>query len=560
MIQLQGDTLPAEVQGAVVPAIWGDLVLDVPSTPVQVPWTAALADNCGAAETGGTLRISAPDIQSLLDSLTPRLPVVAAIDEEWVLVTSFLTNPVRMLVSRAYGGTVAAAHAKGATVTFLETRELHIFAWCPPGLRYPADAVVQLRIDNVAQVPPATIRLQDTRLVPGERFLTVEFDDSRTFGAITKAPSRGTTTQAATVTPTQPPPVAQPAPPPPQNLILRMGLAKGASPPSSSLHHDVFVPLPARSIAAPLASSPPPPTIPPPLPETPTAGGSSFRATGTTVGRLTADIKGLLDTPAGRYSGTGALPLTEPATITAARLEVLYGETAREASSWATTRAAHAALGITWRLLDYGEDFESFRQKTGFCGAGDLWLDDDGLWRYTMMDPNAAPVASLTEREIIEEPGLGFLPPSATRLEVAWGAGLQAGAFTLDSDTMIDRYDVIADKKLALPYLAEARGAQKIARRWHRRWDRPHATVTLAVSPGMAALTRTDKVYVATNLLSRYGTRRVPWEIRGTTDRGDQRTLVLVEGDATTLDLPCTFALGGGAHLVGLPLTFFVGS
>lgn len=554
MIRLEGDTLPAEAQGAIVPVIWGDLVLDVPSTPVQVPWTAALADNCGADETASTLRISASDIQTLVDTLTLRLPLVAAIDDEWVLVTSFLTAPVRMIVTRAYGGTVAAAHAKGATVTFLETRELHIFAWCPPGLRYPNDAVVQLRIDNVAQTPPSTIRLQDDRIVEGERFLTVEFDESRTFGAITKAPTRGTTAQGARVQPTAPPPVAQPALPPPQTHILRQGPAPAAG----SLQPNILVKWAAPAPGP--AGSPPPPTMPAPLPETPALGSSAFRATGTTVGRLTADIKGLLDTPAGRYSGTGGARLTEPATITAARLEILYGETTRHAATWATTRAKHAALGITWRLLDYGEDFETFRQKTGFNGAADLWLDDDGQWRYTMMDPNAAPVASLTERELIEEPGLGFLPPSATRLEVAWGAGLQTGAFTLENAAMIDRYDVITDRKLDLPYLTSARGAQTIARRWHRRWDRPHATVTLAVSPGMAALTRTDKVYIATNLLSRYGTRRVPWEIRGTTDRGDQRKLVLVEGDAVTLDLPCTFALGGSAQVVGLPLSFSVGS
>src|SRR5262252_1150039 len=175
MIQLEGDSLPPESRGAIVPVIWGDLVLDVPSTPTQIPFTAQLADNCGATVGDTLLKISASDIAELVRRLTPRLPVVAAIDQEWVLVTAFLTGAVvQMSVSRHYGGTTAVEHAKGATVTFLETRELHIFAWNPPGLRYPSDAVAQLRIDNVAQTPPSTIRVQDDRLVAGERFLTVE--------------------------------------------------------------------------------------------------------------------------------------------------------------------------------------------------------------------------------------------------------------------------------------------------------------------------------------------------------------------------------------------------
>jgi hypothetical protein len=276
------------------------------------------------------------------------------------------------------------------------------------------------------------------------------------------------------------------------------------------------------------------------------------------TGRVTADLKGLIDTPAGRYSGTPEGPLTEPVPITRARLEFLFGETALHLPSWTTTRAAQAAMGITWRLIDRGEDPEPFRANSGYCGLADLWLDDRGLWRYTIQDQNAAAVATLTAREVVGEIALGFLAPSATRLVVSWGSGLQAGVFTLDSPDMIDRYDVITDRSLDLLYVATEAAARKVARRWQRRWDRPKGTGSVAVVPSMAALTRTDKVMIDTALLSLYGTRRVPWEIRGTTDRGDQRVLVVVEGDGTTLDLQGTFAVQQGGLQFGLPGIFAI--
>lgn len=551
MIQIEGDSLPPESRGAVIPCIWGDAVLEVPSTPTQIPFTAQLADNCGAHETDVLLKISAADIAETVRRLTPRLPVVAAIEQEWVRVNAFVTSPgmVQMSVSRHFGGTIAAEHKKGSTVTFLETRELHIFCWNPPGLRYPDDAVLQLRIDNVAQTPPSTIRIQDDRLVVGERFLTVEFDESRTFGAITPAPVRSTT--VTSITQAAPPSFGARALPAPSNILRESTTSTGVGQ-LAGLQTIELAPQPVRP--------PPPPPLPMPLPRTSAVGTSGFSATGITVGRLTADIKGLLDTPAGRYSGTGSAPLLEPAPITAARLEVLYGETALDPASFAETRAKHAEWGLRWRILDYGEDFETFRTQTGFCGFADLWLDDTGIWHYTVQDANRAVVTTLTPREIIGEPALAFIAPSATQLQTAWGAGLQRGTFMIPAegvvDDMIARYGIITDRKLSLPYVADERAARTLTLRWKRRWDRPHASASIAVAPGLAALTRTDKVYVDTALLALYGTRRVPWEIRATTDRGDQRKLVLVEGDAASVDLALTFAISGIATTYGLPLTF----
>jgi hypothetical protein len=246
------------------------------------------------------------------------------------------------------------------------------------------------------------------------------------------------------------------------------------------------------------------------------------------------DLRGLVDTPTGYYTGTPNAVLDAPAAITACLLESTYGESQRHAPTWATTRAHQQTLNLRWQVVWRGESFETFRERAGFNGLADLWLDEDGVWRYTMHH-TAAPMATLTPREIVGEVAVGFLAPSATHLVVTWGEGLTRGTFTLETPTMMARYGRIQDRALGLPWIASETIARTVAAQWLPKWDRDRWTATVAVAPSLAALTRTDRVLIDTPILNPYG---LVWEIRGTTDRGDQRVLTLIEGDATGEMLP----------------------
>jgi hypothetical protein len=535
--RLEGERLPQETQGVILPEYYGDIHKDIPGYPLQVGYAALLANNCGADLDDTTLLLSGPDLDTIQEALI--LPVIAQIDQEWVKVNEFLADPWRIVVERGYSLTVPAIHAKGASVVFIESRPVYAFASSPPGCRYPDDAAVQLRSNEVAQTPPATIRLQDTRWVAGgqARWVTVEFDLTRMFGGV-------------------------PAPPAAQTIVIDQPLVGGGYSPrrlwsaQASRTGDLRIGgmggttggaaggfggsggLFSGSSGFRGVSRIAPPAAPPPaVPTAPTARATSgpIRIFSSPLGRVTMDLKGLIDTPAGRYTGTPSAPLLEPAPIVQCLLETTFGETRRHIPTWTATRALQAALtmgGLTWRVAWRGMDFETFRTTAGYCGLADLWLDDDGRWRYTGRNRLAEPVATLTPREILGDVAVGFIPPSATKLAVTWGAGLQAGSFTRDSPDMLPRYGVITDRTLDLPWVSRGPAARAVAREWGRQWDRDRWIATVAVAPSLAALTRTDRVLLDTFLLDLYGPQRVPWEIRGTTDRGDQRILTLVECDA----------------------------
>src|SRR4029450_6787089 len=123
------------------------------------------------------------------EALGPTLPVIAQIDGEWVTVTEFQESPWRLLVTRGVNGTTSATHTKGAELHFVESRPIYVFASAPPGCRYPDNAVVQVRLNGVAQTPPAIVRLQDDRRVAGARFVTLEFDLTRGFGGAAAPPA-----------------------------------------------------------------------------------------------------------------------------------------------------------------------------------------------------------------------------------------------------------------------------------------------------------------------------------------------------------------------------------
>lgn len=513
--RLEGDHLPSASRGQILPYGFGDQLLDVPGIPLQESLAAQLADNCGIDDSTLSIKLSGPDVATLIETLTPLLPVIAQIDQEWVRVTGFLTGPVRAtLDARGYDATDPATHQKGATIYFLESRTLYAFLASPPGCRYPADALLQLRANNVAQLPPATVRLQDTRPIPGERLVTVEFDLARWFGGfVPPPPATSLVTQfsgASRLAPMRFLP-ARPFP------VLRSLRASGVK---ERLWSNAGAGLPPA---------------PPPTPTSVAPAAATARSTlvvrPSVLGTITADFRGLIDTPAGRYSGTGEAPLVNPAAVARLILEDTYGVTRFHEPTWAATRAAQAAAGLTWRCLWYGDEFETFRTLAGFCGLADLWWDDDGLCRYTFQDRTAPAVATITARELVGEMVLARIPPSATRLPVTWGDRDQGGAFTLESPVMQARHGVVTDRALALPYLATEAAARTVAAHWLAAWDHPRFTGTAGLTHWWLPLTRTDRVMVETPLLELYGERRVPWEIRGTTDRGDQRTVVLVETD-----------------------------
>jgi hypothetical protein len=535
--RLEGTHLPSQTQGQIVPEYYGDLHKDIAGYPLQVGYSAQLADNCGADLTQTVLKLSSPDLDTIRAALAPGMPVVAQIDDEWVYVTAFLDWPWRIVVTRGYSGTTIATHAKGAEVYFIESRPIYVFASAPPGCRYPSDAVVQLRLNDVAQTPPCTVRLQDDRLVPGARFVTAEFDLTRAFGGAAPPPASRR--------------IVLETPRPAEALGGRVTVAPQATRSDlmhAAVHYRAGAPRgqvggfrrirggPAASPAA----GPAPPAIPPAGREgrggevLGPAASAPVRIRAAPLGDCTMDLQGLLDTPEGRYTGTGSAPLRDPAAITACLLESTYGEGHRHQPTWATTAAHQQTLNLRWQVIWKGDAFETFRERAGFNGLADLWLDEDGAWRYTMHH-TAAPVTTLTPREILGEVAVGFLAPSATHLTVTWGEGLTRGSFTLETLEMIARYGRIQDRALGLPWIASEAIARTVAAQWLPKWDRDRWTATVAVAPSLAALTRTDRVLIDTPILNPYG---LVWEIRGTTDRGDQRVLTLIEGDATGETLP----------------------
>jgi hypothetical protein len=535
--RLEGTHLPSQTQGQIVPEYYGGLHKDIPGYPLQVGYSAKLADNCGADTTQTVLKLSGPDLDDIRDALAPGMPVVAQIDDEWVYVTMFLELPWRIIVTRGYSGTAIAVHAKGAEVYFIESRAVYVFASAPPGCRYPDNAVVQFRLNDVAQTPPCTIRLQDERWVDGARFVTAEFDLTRAFGGASPAPAprrlvletpRPTDAMGGRVTA---------APEATRADLMRAAVAYRADAPRGQASG-------FRRLDRGTRTEPAPPAAPPPVSNVGRVGGGGdvlgpaaaapVHTRAAPLGDCTMDLRGLVDTPTGQYTGTPSAALEEPAAITACLLDTTYGERSRHLPTWATTRAHQQTLNLRWQVMWRGEPFETFRERAGFNGLADLWFDDDGVWRYTMHH-RAVPVTTLTPREILGEVAVGFLAPSATHLVVTWGEGLTRGTFTLDTPTMIARYGRIQDRALGLPWIGSEAIARTVAAQWLPKWDRDRWTATVAVAPSLAALTRTDRVLIDTPILNPYG---LVWEIRGTTDRGDQRVLTLIEGDATGETLP----------------------
>ena len=81
------------------------------------------------------------------------------IDNEWLTYGDRpAIRPGLTIGARGYRETMPAAHAKGTTVYFVETRPLYVFAYVPPGCTYPDDMVVQLRVNDNAETPPCTVR------------------------------------------------------------------------------------------------------------------------------------------------------------------------------------------------------------------------------------------------------------------------------------------------------------------------------------------------------------------------------------------------------------------
>ena len=121
--RLEGAHLPSQTQGQIVPEYYGGIHKDIPGYPLQVGYSARLADNCGADLTQTVLKLSGSDLDDIREALAPGMPVVAQIEDEWVYVTAFWESPWRMTVTRAYSATAAAAHPKGAEVYFIAPKD-----------------------------------------------------------------------------------------------------------------------------------------------------------------------------------------------------------------------------------------------------------------------------------------------------------------------------------------------------------------------------------------------------------------------------------------------------
>lgn len=524
MLRLEG-ALPSESLGRVVPYVLGDLVCNVPGIPLRAEREAILAARCGIGATEvAVIPLAAPDIEPLLRQVP--VPGVVQIDAEWMRYDAVHLSPPRLVITaRGLGATTPASHAEGARVLFVEARPVYVLAAAPPGYSYPPGAVVTVRVNDSSVVPHYTVRLQDDR-VPGHRLVTVEFDLTR--------PLRSASTPA---------PLAPPAP-----SVLSVTPIRGGSDEVDAVAR--ARPPRARTIevtrlrgvtpTAPPPRVPLPPTRVPESPRRPQAGGGArpaqeVRVWSAPLGRVTADLRGLRDTPGGRITGTPFGVIDRPAHVTRLVLEETYGQrgAARyHAPSWAATHARQVAQGLRWRVLWSGDAFEPFRAAAGFCGQADLYVDAEGLWRYVSRDAMPPPVMTLTPREI-EDLQLSWVGPLATRLTVTWGQGEQAGALTLEDPYAQQRHGLIV-RDLSLPYCATEADARRLGRYWLSQWSRPRLTALIRPTHAALALDRTDRIEIVWPLLDLYA-RRVTWQIRGTTDRGADRSLVAVEDNAAAL-------------------------
>jgi len=123
-----------------------------------------------------------------------------------------------------------------------------------------------------------------------------------------------------------------------------------------------------------------------------------------------------------------------------------------------------------------------------------------------------------------------------TELEVVWGTGVQSGTVTLESPAMQARHGR-NHGGIAFPWVASESIARQLGSYQLSRRDRPRQSLTVRTVPATLGLTLTDRVFVDTPLLALYGAKRVPFDIVGVTDRGDQRVLVLLEGDPLTQEI-----------------------
>lgn len=592
MIRLEGDRLPDEAKGAVPPVLFGDLHEDVIGIPLQVGYAATLAQNCGiqtpdddppTPAANATIEISGPDMETIKKYVP--VPGVIQIDSEWMVYSAFLSNPYRLvLTQRGIGATDPAPHSKGAQIVFVEAKPIYVFAWNPPGHAYPAGAVVKVRINDSAQVPFHTIRLQDTRLVLGHRLLTIEFDLTR---GIIGVPGSSNIVSIAGGGPTGEeeemhrawrtmqksvdrkrrrmrhtgklwtvrdlPPIAGGSGVvgfnsvgfsssggrsghsglggilPSYMNVSRMGQSSrpgqplqkqkllGPQPPDMLRAQKAAEFRPSTARAAGLASGEPRPR--------------PVRLLTLPLGRVTADIRGIADSATARMGEGANEIMTHPAPISKLILEETFGHTNRDEAVWAATHARQVGLGIAWRFKWYGEPFETFRQTAGYCGQADLYFDDEGRAVYRFRERQAPAVASITERELVGELQLGWTDYQdlATRLDVTWGdIAFKGGSFILNSP-MISRYDV-RRKPLDLAWVTSENAARLVARYWLGQKDRPRMVAMVGVSPSLAALTRTDRVFMKVPLAELY-TKTIPFMIRGTTDRGAERVLAVVEAD-----------------------------
>lgn len=532
--RLEGLTLPTESRGQVLPVLLGDLWRDVRGIPLQVGQAAQLGIPCGLDELDSvtTLALTGADLQEVL-AIIPR-PWIAQIDNEWFHYTGVTINPPTLTgVTRAYAGTVAADHSENATVYFIEPKPLYAFAANWPGLRYPDDAVVRVRIDGISPVPFYTVRCQDTRPLDGWRILTIQFDLTRYFN------QRSGANRTAIV-------IAGGGPTPEEAALWTLGVhpISGGSVNFSSLGATTGgkmrlgdVPLPARAPIAARQTAPQTPVTP----RTTPSGTQAVRVFPPTLGNVSADIKGQLDTVEGRFTSVPSGPIRVPAHQARCVLENGYGETTSErfhAPSWTDAADRQSERGWTWRVKWEGQRLREFLDAAGYCGQSDIFIDDDGRWRNVFRDPQAPVVKTITTTERIGDLQLQWTAVSdlGTRLQVTWGQGLQGGAFTLTSDAMVERFGLLT-KTLDLPFVASEAMARIIARYWLGQRDHPRLTGPLVAPYALLGLTRTDRVWVDDPILETYGQRRVPLEVRGTTDRGEERTLTLIEADPLALQV-----------------------
>ena len=568
---LTGSHLPAETQGRSVPALCGDMFLDVPGLPLQIGYSAVLDELCGIDPVqGGVIRVAAPDWAIVAPLINARLPWVAQLDDEWVLYTGVMDNPPRMIIAtRGYGLTTAVEHGRGTTVYFVEPKPWYAHAWVPPGHMYPSDAVMAARVSDQTNIPPCTIRLQDTRVMSGHRFITTEFDLARAFYG---APIGGQTNLVVISGASD---AEEPRMPPP--ISGGVGVYSGpffytgpffATKPTASAQKYLGTGKPQIAVGL-----PPPPAPPPPAPKTvapkavsdiagtvDTAAPQPRRILSLPLGRVALDLKGLLDRADGHYTGTAFGPMIEPAPITRLHLKEVYSETSVHEPTLNQTRAEHKTRGIVWRSRvgeDPNEAIDTFRAKAGFAGNCDFFLDDNGQWRYQYRSQQRAVVTELTERELIGDIGLKLRQPSNTKLQVSWGQGLQSGSFSLENNVAKNRYGSVSGRTLVLDYCANEKVARRIAGAWLAQWSRQKLEATAGVAYVGAGLALTDRILLDMNgsVFSLYGQGKVPYEIRGLTDGDFTRSMVLLECDPLAEERTIEWAVAK-SKLMALPFRF----